>query len=60
METIGTTKHIATPSVQIAIDIKNEITRKNKFIEDHNVYQQDELNYDPKWRKKLLHWKKSI
>lgn len=56
MDTIGTSKHIKAPSVKIAIELnilKNELIRKNKFIEEHGDYQQDERNHDPKWREKM-------
>jgi len=56
MDTIGTNKHIKAPSVEIAIKLnilKNKLISKNKFIKDHGIYQQDELNYDPQWDKKM-------
>jgi hypothetical protein len=56
MDTIGTSKHIKAPSVEIAIKLNiltNELIRKNKFIEKHGIYQQDDRNYDPKWKEQI-------
>lgn len=57
MDTIGTTKHISAPSVQISIQInslQNKIKSRVKYYDDNGYCQQHGTRvYDPEWKEKM-------